>query len=69
LLGKALGVGTFGYAFLFAPQQTFYQLGFNFNADLGILNTPQHITYATAANIRRCVCYGFVVSAVASLFA
>jgi hypothetical protein len=57
--GSSLGVGTFGYAFLFPPQPTFYQLGFNFNADLGMLiaNTPI-ITYATSANIRRFVDYG-----------
>jgi hypothetical protein len=59
LLGTALGVGTFGYAFLSPPQPTFYQLGFNFNGDLGMLNpnTPI-ITYATSANIRRFVDYG-----------
>jgi hypothetical protein len=59
LPGSSLGVGTFGYAFLFPPQPTFYQLGFNFNSDLGTLiaNTPI-ITYATSANIRRFVDYG-----------
>lgn len=34
----SLGVGTFGYAFLFAPQRTSIKLGINFNTDRGMLN-------------------------------
>jgi hypothetical protein len=30
--------GTFGYFSLFPAQPTFYQLGFNFDTDLGLLN-------------------------------
>jgi Tannase and feruloyl esterase len=55
----ALGVGTFGYAFLSPPQPTFYTLDFNFDTDLEMLNprTPT-VTYSTSADIRRFVDYG-----------
>lgn len=55
----ALGVGTFGYAFLSPAQPTFYTLDFNFDTDLGMLNprTPI-VTYSTSADIRRFVDYG-----------
>jgi hypothetical protein len=48
-----------GYAFLSPAQPTFYQPGFNFDTDLGLLNpnTPI-VTYSTSANIRRFVDYG-----------
>jgi tannase/feruloyl esterase len=49
----------FGYAFLSPAQPTFYQPGFNFDSDLGLLNpnTP-FVTYSTSADIRRFVDYG-----------
>jgi hypothetical protein len=55
----ALGVGTFGYAFLSPAQPTFYTLDFNFDTDLGMLSpeTPV-VTYSTSADIRRFVKYG-----------
>jgi hypothetical protein len=49
----------FGYAFLSPAQPTFYQPGFNFDTDLGLLspNTPV-VTSSTSADIRRFVDYG-----------
>jgi feruloyl esterase len=49
----------FGYALLSPAQPTFYQPGFNFDTDLGLLNpnTPV-VTYSTSADIRRFVDYG-----------
>jgi feruloyl esterase len=55
----ALGVGTFGYAFLSPAQPTFYTLDFNFDTDLGMLSPSTPIvTYSTSANIERFVNYG-----------
>jgi feruloyl esterase len=55
----ALGVGTFGYAFLSPAQPTFYTLDFNFDTDLGMLSPETPIvTYSTSADIRRFVRYG-----------
>jgi feruloyl esterase len=55
----ALGVGTFGYAFLSPPQPTFYQLNFNFDTDLGMLSKSTPIvTFSTSADINRFVDYG-----------
>jgi Tannase and feruloyl esterase len=55
----ALGVGTFGYAFLSPAQPMFNSLSFNFDTDLGMLspNTPL-VSYSTSADIRRFVDYG-----------
>jgi hypothetical protein len=51
--------GSFGYSVLSPPQPTFFNLGFNFDTDLGLLNpnTPV-VTYSTSLNIRRFVDYG-----------
>jgi feruloyl esterase len=48
--------GSFGYSVLSPPQPTFFNLGFNFDTDLGMLisNTPL-VTYSTSADIRRFV--------------
>jgi Tannase and feruloyl esterase len=55
----ALGVGTFGYAFLSPPQPTYYTLNFNFDTDLGMLSRSTPIvTNSTSADIRRFVNYG-----------
>ncbi len=55
----ALGVGTFGYAFLSPAQPTFYTLSFNFDTDLGMLSPETPIvTNSTSADIRRFVRYG-----------
>lgn len=55
----ALGVGTFGYAFLSPAQPTFYTLSFNFDTDLGLLSPATPIvTNSTSADIRRFVRYG-----------
>jgi hypothetical protein len=65
----SLGVGTFGYAFLFA--RTFYQARYQLQCRSGNAQ-PEYpiIAYATSADIRRFVDYSFMVSlsAVASLF-
>jgi hypothetical protein len=57
--GNPLNVGTFGYVELSPPQPTYYQLGFNFDTDLGMLspNLPI-VTYSTSLDIRRFVDYG-----------
>ena len=55
----ALGVGTFGYAFLSPAQPTYYSLNFNFDTDLGLLSKSTPIvTFSTSADISRFVDYG-----------
>jgi feruloyl esterase len=55
----ALGVGTFGYAFLSPAQPMYYTLNFNFDTDLGLLSTNTPIvTYSTSIDIKRFVDYG-----------
>jgi len=57
----ALGVGTFGYGFLFPAAPTYYSLDFDFNspADLAMLSpsTPV-VTYSTSLDISDFVNYG-----------
>jgi hypothetical protein len=57
--GASNGGIQFGYAALSPAQPTFYQPGFNFDTDLGLLNpdTPV-VTYSTSVDIRRFVDYG-----------
>ncbi len=55
----ALGVGTFGYAFISPAQPTYYALSFNFDTDVGLLSKSTPIvTFSTSADIRRFVRYG-----------
>jgi hypothetical protein len=57
----ALGVGTFGYAFLSPADPTYYSLNFNFNSasDLSMLSPSTPIvTYSTSLDISKFVKYG-----------
>jgi len=55
----ALGVGTFGYAFLSPANPTYYTLNFNFDTDLDLLSKSTPIvTFSTSLDIKRFVDYG-----------